>query len=40
MSWQVYDYRKDVRNILVTPQIRARILCLAPDDEPQERHMP
>ncbi len=19
MSWQVYDYRKDVRNILVTP---------------------
>lgn len=40
MSWQVYDFRKDIRNILVTPQIRARFLYLEPADEPQERHMP
>jgi len=26
MGFPVYDYRKDIRNILVTPQIRARFL--------------
>ena len=26
MGFQVYDYRTDIRNILVTPQIRARFL--------------
>ncbi|MBT3603274.1 MAG: cupin domain-containing protein [Candidatus Latescibacteria bacterium] len=26
MSFEVYDYRKDLRNVLVTPQIRSRFL--------------
>ena len=26
MGFPVYDYRKDIRNILVTPQIRSRFL--------------
>ncbi|MFH1572349.1 MAG: cupin domain-containing protein, partial [Acidobacteriota bacterium] len=26
MGFEVYDYRKDIRNILVTPQIRARFM--------------
>lgn len=26
MSFEIYDYRKDLRNILVTPQIRSRFL--------------
>ena len=26
MAFQVYDYREDIRNILVTPQIRSRFL--------------
>lgn len=30
MSFPVYDYRKDIRNILVTPQIRARFFKLDP----------
>jgi len=30
MSFPVYDYRKDIRNILVTPQIRARFFKLEP----------
>ena len=28
MSFEVYDYRKDIRNLLVTPQIRARFIRL------------
>jgi quercetin dioxygenase-like cupin family protein len=30
MGFPVYDYRTDVRNILVTPQIRARFLRMEP----------
>lgn len=30
MGFQVYDYRADVRNVLVTPQIRARFLRMQP----------
>lgn len=30
MSFPVYDYRTDIRNILVTPQIRARFLKMDP----------
>lgn len=30
MGFPVYDYRTDVRNILVTPQIRARVLRMEP----------
>jgi quercetin dioxygenase-like cupin family protein len=30
MGFSVYDYRTDVRNILVTPQIRARFLRMEP----------
>lgn len=30
MTFPVYDYRKDVRNILVTPEIRARFFRLEP----------
>ena len=30
MSFEVYDYRTDVRNVLVTPQIRSRFLRLEP----------
>ena len=26
MGFPVYDFRKDIRNILVTPEIRARFL--------------
>lgn len=29
----VYDYREDVRNVLVTPQIRSRFMRLEPGDE-------
>ena len=28
MALQVYDYRTDVRNVLVTPQIRSRFMKL------------
>ncbi len=30
MGFTVYDYRKDVRNVLVTPQIRSRFLKMEP----------
>ena len=30
MSFTVYDYRTDVRNVLVTPQIRSRFLRMQP----------
>ena len=30
MSFQVFDYRTDIRNLLVTPQIRARFLRMEP----------
>jgi quercetin dioxygenase-like cupin family protein len=30
MSFTVYDYRADIRNILVTPQIRSRFLQMQP----------
>ena len=30
MSFAVYDYRTDIRNILVTPQIRSRFLRMEP----------
>ena len=30
MGFTVYDCRKDIRNILVTPQIRARFCRLEP----------
>jgi quercetin dioxygenase-like cupin family protein len=30
MSFTVYDYRTDVRNILVTPQIRSRFMKMQP----------
>jgi quercetin dioxygenase-like cupin family protein len=30
MGFQVYDYRKDVRNVLVTPQLRSRFLRAEP----------
>jgi len=30
MSFTVYDYRTDVRNVLVTPQIRSRFLQMQP----------
>ena len=30
MSFTVYDYRTDVRNVLVTPQIRSRFLRMEP----------
>ncbi|OGG52711.1 MAG: hypothetical protein A3F84_08080 [Candidatus Handelsmanbacteria bacterium RIFCSPLOWO2_12_FULL_64_10] len=30
MSFPVYDYRTDVRNVLVTPQIRSRFLRMEP----------
>ena len=32
MPFQVYDYRTDIRNILVTPQIRARLLRIPVDE--------
>ena len=31
MGFPVYDYRTDVRNVLVTPQIRSRFLRMEPD---------
>ena len=31
MPFQVYDYRTDIRNILVTPQIRARLFRIPVD---------
>ena len=30
MGFPVYDYRRDVRNVLVTPQIRSRFLKMEP----------
>jgi quercetin dioxygenase-like cupin family protein len=30
MSRRIYDYRSDVRNIIVTPEIRVRIMRLEP----------
>ena len=30
MGFPVYDYRTDVRNILITPQIRSRFLRMEP----------
>ena len=35
MSFTVYDYRTDIRNILVTPQIRSRFLRMEPDQVAQ-----
>ena len=32
MGFPVYDYRKDVRNVLTTPQIRSRFLRLEPGE--------
>jgi len=32
MGFDVYDYRRDVRNILVTPQIRARFMRMEVDE--------
>ena len=33
MGFPVYDYRSDVRNLLVTPQIRSRFLRMEPGEE-------
>ena len=33
MALTVYDYREDVRNVLVTPQIRSRFMRLEPGEE-------
>ena len=30
MALEIYDYRKDIRNLLVTPQIRSRFLRMEP----------
>ena len=30
MSFTVYNYRTDIRNVLVTPQIRSRFLRMEP----------
>ena len=35
MGFPVYDFRTDVRNILVTPQIRSRFLRMEPGQESQ-----
>ena len=35
MSFTVYDYRTDVRNVLVTPQIRSRFLRMEPGQTAQ-----
>jgi quercetin dioxygenase-like cupin family protein len=35
MSFTVYDYRTDIRNVLVTPQIRSRFLHMAPGQTAQ-----
>ena len=37
MSFAIYDYRQDIRNILVTPQIRSRFLRMEPGQVAQ-RH--
>lgn len=37
MGFPVYDYRTDIRNVLVTPQIRARFLKMEPGQRAQ-RH--
>lgn len=37
MSFAVYDYRTDIRNVLVTPQIRSRFLRMEPGQMAQ-RH--
>jgi quercetin dioxygenase-like cupin family protein len=33
MGFTVYDYREDVRNVLVTPQIRSRFLRMEPGED-------
>jgi len=35
MSFDVYDYRTDIRNVLVTPQIRSRFLRMEPGQTAQ-----
>lgn len=35
MGFKVYDYRKDIRNVLVTPQIRSRFLRMEPGQTAQ-----
>lgn len=35
MGFPVYDYRTDVRNVLVTPQIRSRFLTVDPGPMPE-----
>ena len=35
MGFTVYDYREDVRNVLVTPQIRSRFLKMEPGQHAQ-----
>ena len=37
MGFPVYDYRTDIRNVLVTPQIRSRFLRMEPGQSAQ-RH--
>lgn len=37
MSFTIYDYRTDIRNVLVTPQIRSRFLRMEPGQTAQ-RH--
>jgi quercetin dioxygenase-like cupin family protein len=37
MSFDIYDYRTDIRNVLVTPQIRSRFLRMEPGQSAQ-RH--
>lgn len=35
MGFPVYDYRKDIKNVLVTPQIRSRFLKMEPGQSAQ-----
>ena len=35
MGFPVYDYRTDIRNVLVTPQIRSRFLKMEPGQSAQ-----
>ena len=35
MGFPVYDYRTDIRNVLVTPQIRSRFLRMEPEQSAQ-----
>ena len=35
MSFTIYDYRTDIRNVLVTPEIRSRFLRMEPGPKPQ-----